>query len=121
MPPPDGSVIDPRDLLDIDDLPEWLQAVALRETGQVETNPDAAPDTGPRAEAEPTAGAPQRDPEGTPAPSARPYSPLDEPLPLRPPAVAPSPWWMSDGVMGGLLVAIILTLIYVLLVASDVL
>jgi hypothetical protein len=30
------------------------------------------------------------------------------------------PWWMSDGVIAGLLVAVILTMLYVVLVASDV-
>jgi hypothetical protein len=30
------------------------------------------------------------------------------------------PWWMSDGAIGALLVAVILTLVYVVLVASDV-
>lgn len=41
LPEPDTSVIDPRELVTVDDLPQWLRDIAAREPG---TAPTTAPD-----------------------------------------------------------------------------
>ena len=122
IPPPDTSTIDPRTMLEIDDLPQWLQAVARRESGRdataaqvlslaLEVEPElqpSSPNIATRGEVFPT-------------------HPKDSHVAIEtraPPPVevtnSTRPWWMSDGAIKALLVAVILTLVYVVLVASDV-
>lgn len=133
LPAPDTSVIDPRRLIGIDDLPGWLQALSAREKdapvvasqrqggnqSAVSVSSSAAPfarpaDRGldvppPRTELATTA----RDTDVTLD------RPVHVPLTESPPAPA-RPWWLSDAAIGVLFVAIILTVIYVVLVASGV-
>jgi|GEM_PF-1681209 len=140
IPPPDTSSIDPGTMLDIDDLPQWLRTIAQRESSREapaaeEPLPETSSGsgTGPRIV---TSDEPARTPYGRivsrPA-TTHPAHPIPIP-PDRPPATGedanasfvksgsrPQPWWMSDGAIGGLLVAIILTMLYVVLVASGIL
>ncbi len=118
IPDPDTSVIDPRQMIDIDDLPQWLQQIARR---GVESRPETP---------------------NLPAPSSvERSSPLsipeekgiahEKPVPMHLPeenamveiraSEPPEHWWLSDSVVGALFIAIILTIIYVVLVASNVL
>jgi hypothetical protein len=121
LPPPDTSPIDPRTMLALEDLPEWLQAIAAR------SNASSSPVIV-------GVGSDLRgDDDGSPLVSepevAIGTSPVESVVP--PPLVANTAthtepdhdraWWMSDRVMGALLVAVVLTLIYVILVASDIL
>ena len=115
IPAPDASVIDPRSLLEIDDLPPWLQAIAGRDaTVDIESSVGVESDREPSAPSEET--------PGDIVSHAQPRTSTSIDSRVAPPAVPESakrPWWMSDGVIGGLLVAVILTMIYVLLVASG--
>ncbi len=133
IPAPDTSVIDPRTLIDIDDLPQWLQAVSSREPGKrTPTVAPADPET-------PVAIVPEIMPLTVPqeeTPLERLELPSDswppmrdvrrpaertEPVRLVPsPSAARPPWWMSDAALAILFVAIVLTMIYVILVASGV-
>lgn len=66
LPEPDTSVIDPRDLVTIDDLPQWLRDIAARDTGHPEPVVPPAP-----AQPEPTPPTPgpaPATPAVTPAP-----------------------------------------------------
>lgn len=122
IPPPDTSVIDPRTILDIDDLPTWLQAIAAREVMRGEQiSGEQRREVVPDSEREPTVLTP-----GAPADSVR-DSPEGARISTEAERAAPltardstRPWWMSDVIIGGLLVAVILTLLYVVLVALEV-
>ena len=129
IPAPDASVIDPRQLIDIDDLPEWLQAVSSRnvEPARVTQKVDDL-STPTRPETVTVATAPGLTSALEPVvPSALSPSVVDspptdrhEPVRLMPSPIATGhPWWMSDAVVAALFVAIILTIIYVILVASG--
>jgi len=135
IPEPDTSVIDPRRLIDVHDLPDWLQAVAARETDQ---RPPASlpPDPPGPSHMAPVEVAGRHEPvavpaiyRGWPAPpvagiqaaTERPHHSDQEHVRLTPsPAPVARPWWMSDVAVAVLFVAIVLTLIYVVLTASGV-
>jgi len=116
-PPPDASVIDIRTMLDVDDLPQWLRAVAQRDSSQ------ATPGNAIRLH-EPEAGLSDGSGDtltlATPVQAEIQHEPVDaaKTSPVNP-RVEIQPWWMSNGAIGGLLVAIILTMVYVVLVASG--
>jgi hypothetical protein len=137
IPAPDTTVIDPRTLLDIDDLPGWLQDIARR---GAELPAPVAPVSTVPGEPESAAALPierkLREPPGNVhrtlvngpgteavskpvlpghADDATGWKQIQPSLPRH----DPRPWWMSDGVIGGLLVAVILTMLYVILVASG--
>jgi len=136
IPAPDTSVIDPRHLIDVDDLPQWLQAVSSREPGKrtstvalidPETSltiapeiPEIMPLTVPQEEtrlkrlALPSDSWPPMRDVGRPAERSEPVRLVPSPSAARP------PWWMSDAALAILFVAIVLTMIYVILVASGV-
>jgi hypothetical protein len=109
-------------MLEIDDLPQWLQAVARRESGRdataaeglslaLEVEPElqpSSPNIATRGEVFSTHPKDSHVAIETRAP------------PLVEATNSTRPWWMSDGAIGALLVAVILTLVYVVLVASDV-
>jgi len=122
IPPPDTSTIDPRTMLEIDDLPQWLQAVARRESGRDAT---AAEGLSLALEVEPELQ--PSSPNIATRGEVFPTHPKDSHVAIEtraPPPVevtnSTRPWWMSDGAIKALLVAVILTLVYVVLVASDV-
>jgi len=129
IPDPDTSVIDPRQLIDVDDLPHWLQAVSLRNTGE-RSETVASTDTGslvnvaekPVIPLEPPVpdqeGSPDPVSEGTDAQSGSGSAALVRLMPS--PSAASKPWWMSDVAVGILFVGILLTMMYVILVASGV-
>ena len=133
IPAPDTSVIDPRTLIDIDDLPQWLQAVSSREPGKrTPTVAPADPET-PVAIAheimpltvpqEETPVERQELPSDSWPPVREARLPAERPEPVRlmpSPSAGRQPWWMSDAALAILFVAIVLTMIYVVLVASGV-
>jgi hypothetical protein len=133
VPEPDTSLIDPATFLEIDDLPAWLQAVARRVEAHAAAD-RAAP--APEGADEPTEPSPEPARAIAPQPYAEP--PLDAtpaeiptaslsrqvehssgPVPLSPGAPEPA-WWMSEKVIGALMLAVLLALIYVILVATEV-
>ncbi len=132
LPAPDTSPIDPRRLIEIDDLPEWLRALSSREK---ETSP-AAPRRQDESGAAVSVPAPRvagassegrvrnlAPPRPEPVAARETDVTLDRsahvPLTDSPPVLA-RPWWLSDAAIGILFAAIILTVIYVVLAASDV-
>lgn len=129
IPAPDASVIDPRQLIDIDDLPQWLRAVSSRDLAPAPATPVVADQSTPtRREADTSATPPEHTTALQPAVATAPSPPViespptnqHEPVRLRPSSTAISqPWWMSDAAVALLFVAIILTIIYVVLVASG--
>lgn len=134
VPDADTSVIDPSELIDIDDLPQWLQAIASRVAGPVEApapadaigdppilparaSDDVTAAPGPAAAERPRPG------PGTWLPRPATEAPVEQPDHVRltrSPSDPVPPWWMSDAVIAFLFVAIILTLIYVILAAIGV-
>lgn len=141
IPAPDTSVIDPRSLIAVDDLPEWLQAVSSRPTGTRQTIP-APPDVSEPSTPDVDESVPavvrteaieistwDREPDPVDAapnllaPVMEVESPAERSGHVRltpSPAVVTRPWWMSDIAVGFLFVAIVLTMIYVILAASGV-
>lgn len=133
IPAPDTSIIDPRRLIDVDDLPQWLQAVSAR---RAETRPETpTPPAGDAAGAvdvtpSPTIDVPEHTARETldvppdraaPASESRSRSERPAHIQLKPsPSRPPRPWWMSDAAVASLFIAIILTLAYVVLEASGV-
>ncbi len=127
IPDPDTSVIDPARLIDVDDLPEWLRAVSTREPA--DHVPATAPPI-PEAPGSPMAsdlaaivpveqGALERA-KASPG-SSREAADDGDPIHLiTASGDAGQPWWLSDGAVAVLFVAIILTMIYVVLVATGV-
>lgn len=138
IPAPDVSVIDPQDLIDIDDLPQWLQAVASRPGSRaavarpaeglhsiVEQPLPTAPATDDVAAGPaPTFAERSRTGPGSWLPMLATGTPAQRPDHVRltpSPLDAVPPWWMSDAVVAALFVAIVLTLIFVILTAIGVL
>lgn len=119
LPPPDTSEIDPRAMLDIEDLPRWLQDIAGREH---EASAGAkAPIAPVRSPGQASALRPRDEATPSETPTVTYGWPGDETLP-QPLRMTPDrPWWTSDLATGMLLAAVVLTMIYVILVASDVL
>jgi hypothetical protein len=127
LPEPDTSAIDLSTMLDDDDLPQWLRDMAV--SAPVTRSKDAPADAptivttwpGP-AHAQPAAESPMRArDDGATSPSwSEPniQAALDY-TPFRPEPATP-PWWMSNVAIGVLFGAIVVTLVYVILVASGV-
>ncbi|HYJ13492.1 MAG TPA: hypothetical protein VEW66_07870 [Thermomicrobiales bacterium] len=94
LPAPDVSTIDLATFLTADDLPVWLQDVARRpatgkdETGHSSDSPDLS------------AGPARPDVESS----------LNAHV-----APGTSPWWTSDRIMAALLIAVVLTILFVLI------
>ncbi len=117
LPPPDTSVIDPRTMLDIADLPEWLQRIAARASApEVAATEDRAITAPPEAQV------------ADPAPLVSPASHVEETLasaPARPPEVVLAPrtpanepeWWRTKNGQIGLAVLALLIAVWVVLVA----
>ncbi len=132
IPAPDTSSIDPRKLVDVDDLPQWLQAVSTREPRKpvptvvlsgpetpVTIAPASMPLTGPIPLTPPDQVQESSD---TWPPMRDAMRPAERPEPVRltpSPAGAEQPWWISDAAVAVLFVAIILTMVYVILVATG--
>lgn len=132
LPEADDSEIDPRRLIELDDLPQWLRDVAVRmpkrtATGAA-TDPNrpvvsepggavaASPFEALRASRDTVAAAGDR--PGTPAQTSK---PLHTSMKVGPfPTSTARPWWISDVTLGILLVAIVITIIYVVLTAFEV-
>ena len=93
IPAPDTSTIDLSVVLATDDLPDWLQQVARRPVS----------DANKAEEAILPAEAPQRS-----APT------LEGLVVSNDKELVPQPWWASDRVMAGLLIAVALTVLFVL-------
>jgi hypothetical protein len=91
VPVPDHSIIDPVSLLTIDDLPVWLRQVAVRPIGLGDET----------AVVTPSVSLPE---PGIAVPSGS----------IRRTDPATQPWWTSDRVMVGLLIAVVLTILFVL-------
>jgi hypothetical protein len=143
LPPPDESVIDPRAMLDSDDLPRWLQNLVPNEPAQMdegEVEPPVAAlalEPGPVAETKPATAAPDvaqnpfetsTDPVVATADLVRAGSPVESPpsastqrTALSQPADRlTSPWWLSDRVLGLVLLGIVLAMVYIVLAVSGV-
>lgn len=133
IPAPDTSEIDPRQLIDVDDLPQWLQSVSSRDIEPAPATTRAAIDLATPVPPEPHPSA--RTPDDTtalarvitssPSPATIESPPADddrhELVRLAPsPSAVRQPWWLSDAAVAVLFVGIILTMIYVILVASGV-
>jgi hypothetical protein len=119
IPPPDLSAIDPREMLDLDDLPQWLQQIAHRGPGQerLAREPGALEEVESPPVPGPAAHVQERALESNePSKSPVPYDFVE----IRTKRSTTS-WWMSDAVVGALFIAIILTIVYVVLMASNVL
>lgn len=113
LPPPDTTPIDPRTMLDIGDLPLWLQRIAARAAGHGQTGGE--PVTPPDPDGE-RAGMPD---DAVPAepepPSSRPAAP--EIVLLPPPRPSEPQWWRSRVGLGGVAAIVLLIVIWVVLVA----
>jgi hypothetical protein len=118
LPPPDTSVIDPRTMLSIDDLPAWLQRIAARAAESEGTTPDSFG----RAEA------PEKSAHGA-TPECRPAAEEQPPVstPEQPPMIAlqlPSTsreqadWWRTKAVPIGLAILVLLIVVWVVLVTA---
>jgi len=122
LPLPDETPIDPRTVLEVDDLPEWLQAIARRMAAPANIS-EPTPDS---VEESPAPVAVMVKPsvaESVPSRSAPPVA-VSSAEPATRPDTTPRierPWWTSDRVVGLLLLAVVVTLIYVVLAASGVL
>jgi hypothetical protein len=96
---PDHSSIDLAAILTAEDLPVWLQEIARRSTvdqdGLDATTATPVSVTG----------------------SVSPETPAD---PLDVSDVVPQPWWASDRIMAGLLIAVALTILFVLITTISV-
>jgi len=99
LPEPDTSVIDPRELITVDDLPQWLRDIAAREPA-LEGDPPA-PD---QAEAMDVVTSPGP----TPARTAR-VEPVPIQFPDTPPATRTLPWIWA---MRAAIILIILAIIF---------
>jgi hypothetical protein len=156
LPPPDESVIDPRTMLDIDDLPRWLQDLLPDEPAEPPVNDpeegtgsstpsivdDSAFRTGmmsgvvggvPHEDAIAVATAP---PEAAQEADHLPPVEVDGRfLTESSPAIESAtnaritgasasdrstPWWLSDRVLGLVLLGIVLAMIYVVLAVSGI-
>ena len=103
VPEPDTSPILLADILTVDDLPDWLKAVAGRQdvtSHDVRVGPEAESVVMP-AEAK-DGGSVQASPIA---------------LDLGDERSIEHPWWASDRVMAGLMIAVIVTLVFVLIMA----
>lgn len=119
LPPPDTSVIDPRTMLDIGDLPQWLQRIAARaeESGTTVTGVSEA-ETPPPAPTGPAAT--ERPPDIA--------EPLSTSIQQQSPEIVLLPtvtkqaeeWWRSVAVLKGMAVlAVVLgILVWIILVAA---
>lgn len=94
IPTPDTSPIVLADILTVDDMPDWLRSVAARPVAADEVTTTTV------------------DSEATPEPVT--VAARTEPLAS---AVPAHPWWASDRMMAGLLIAVILTILFVLFTA----
>ena len=104
VPEPDSSPILLADILTVDDLPDWLKAVAGRHdvtSRDARVEPTVEPDVVMLAEVE-------DDTPGKVSPIA---------LDLGGGGRVEHPWWASDRVMAGLMIAVIVTLVFVLIMA----
>lgn len=126
LPPPDTSVIDPRTMLDLGDLPLWLQRIAARsgELERVQTDEsEPAASSEPAATLEPDPEPPER--LAPDAPGAAPVQPPHDPE-RPPPEIAFIPatrdqrtaWWRSRAALAGLAVFIVFVVVWVVLVAT---
>jgi hypothetical protein len=143
LPPPDESVIDPRTMLDIDDLPRWLQDLVPDEPAEMDGGNDEPPvstlpdEPGSDADGGPALVASTAEPERARAhagpmvttPSLLQSDPPSQTTPAHivqdrtgpPPAKRISPpWWLSDQVLGLVLLGIALAMIYVVLAVAGV-
>jgi hypothetical protein len=105
-------------MIDIDDLPQWLQQVAQRGVARIPDSPNVP------AAAEIARPTPPSDSEESAVTDERPlplHLPKENPLVELRPSGPPEHWWLSDSAVGALFIAIIITIIYVVLVASNVL
>lgn len=138
LPPPDTSVIDPRTMLRLDDLPEWLQRIAARSGGAgtaegVDEDPAIAPpEEGharavrveqPEGHARTVRGREPVKPPVADRPTGEPVSPSaspqvqTRPIVLQPsPASRPTGWWRSSFLVACLAIAILLILIVIWLI-----
>jgi hypothetical protein len=78
LPKPDMSVIDPRTLIDVSDLPTWLQAIAARggEPRLEQTSPDHVGDSATASVAETARKQVQGTPDPSPETPSRDFAPL---------------------------------------------
>lgn len=125
LPPPDTSVIDPRTMLQIDDLPEWLQRIAARSAGAgmaegADEDPAIAPPGEGYARAvrveEPVEPPVAERPTGVPL--SPPAQAQTRPIVLLPsPASRPTGWWRSSFLVACVALVILLIVIWLILVA----
>lgn len=102
VPNPDTSPILLADIVTIDDLPGWLRDVARRPAADAPVSADGDVATG------------QAEPDLTSEPAA----PVTTFTPGRSDTNGSEhPWWASDRAMAGLLIAVIITLFFVLITA----
>lgn len=127
LQPPDTSVIDPRTMLDLGDLPVWLQRIAARsvesETAEMyDLQVGTAPSTEPASEPDP-------EPPDTASPDAAGTAPVQPPAQGqegRSPKIAFRPaspdqqtaWWRSRMALAGLVVFLVFLIVWVVLVAT---
>ncbi len=125
LPPPDTSVIDPRTMLDLGDLPVWLQRIAARSVeSETAATDEVEPGNGPSLEAPP-----EVDPPDTASPDAAGTAPVQPPAQgqeRRAPKIALRPaspdqqtaWWKSRVALAGLVVFLVFLIVWAVLVAT---
>lgn len=117
LPPPDTSVIDPRTILEIDDLPVWLQRIAARAADPEATMSDSSHDAEAPEETARDAAAerppPVQEQSSAPIPEERPIIALH----LPPTSYGQAHWWRTRAALIGLAVAVLLIGVWVVLIA----
>jgi hypothetical protein len=121
LPEPDTSVIDPRTLIDVSDLPPWLHSIAARSSGvQIESNPSEAP-VEPELDQAVVAGeAVEAAPETRKVPFVSQEPPASDHIPLAE-SVASPPWWQSSMAIAALAASLLIALVLIILLATGIL
>lgn len=114
LPEPDTSEIDPKSLVDITDLPQWLQMIAAREAVPApEPAIEHAVEQILQTQPEPDAveiEVDNPDPEPVPIPEAEESVPVTEPV-LTPPEMLPEPSHANTGLLWSVIALLVITVL----------
>jgi hypothetical protein len=118
LPEPDTSVIDPRTLIDVADLPPWLQSIAARSSGgPMEPDSSEAPGEPKPDEAVVAGEVTEVAPESRKVPFVAEES---DHIPLAE-SIASPPWWRSSMAISALATALVIAVALIILLATGIL